>query len=101
MQINSVTYRNADGTVVTVVLDDGAEFHAPWPIRSWHRAPVEKWLEEPGNAISPYVAPPPPTKRERLQAALGNDVVKALVRREARTRGLSVAQLLTELEADI
>lgn len=62
MQINSVTYTDTDGTRVRIETADGTLF-APWPIQSWHREVIEKWLAK-GNAIQPCVEPPAPVPDE-------------------------------------
>jgi hypothetical protein len=59
MQITSITYADAEQSVVLVALDDGQQMTVPWRPSTWHREIIDAWLAE-GNEIAPYVAPPEP-----------------------------------------
>jgi hypothetical protein len=62
---------------------------------------VPSWSYDGVIFAAPVVLPPPPppTKAARLQAAFAsNAVIEALLRREAGTRGTTVAVVLAELE---
>jgi hypothetical protein len=68
MQITAITYTSADEDAVDIDTADAGRLRAPWPIHSWHREIVERWLAE-GNAIAPHVEPPEPVPDQvsRLQ----------------------------------
>lgn len=58
-----------DAGYIHVVLDDGRQFDVPDNPSNTHRQQVAEWVAE-GNSIAVYVAPPPPTADQRIDAAV-------------------------------
>lgn len=90
MQIQSITYSNSEGTVLSVVTTDG-RISVPWPCRTWHREYVQEWLDK-GGVIGDYVAPPidtSPTLEERVAEL------------ETLVKGQQIPQRVTELEQKV
>jgi hypothetical protein len=52
MEINSIKYANPGATTLTVTTSEG-QMSVPWPCRTWHREPIQDWLDA-GNRITPY-----------------------------------------------
>lgn len=106
MEIESATYTER-GDIAVVI--EGRTYTVPDDMSNRHRRALAEW-EAAGNAIGPYVAPPPPTDEERLDAAFfGSDtgklLFKVLLDSENRTRALegknaiSATQYRTALKA--
>jgi len=65
--VTSAQYNEGGGTI-HVVMDDGRVFDVPDKMSNSHRQMLAEWEAE-GNTITAYVAPPPPTTDERIDAA--------------------------------
>jgi hypothetical protein len=62
MNIESVKYANEFGTAIEVVVD-GNCFVVPYPVKTWRRVLLERWISE-GNSIAPFRS-----EQESLDAA--------------------------------
>lgn len=88
--------------MIRVTMDDGRVFDVPDDPANRHRSMVAEWVAE-GNTITAYVAPPPPTDAERIDAAFPQtDVARVLFEaffaQENRIRALEGSAAITRAQ---
>lgn len=85
-----------NGDALHVSLSDGTVVTVPWPTTTWHREPIQKFLDA-GGVIQPADPPPPPidlSDVDNLEKA-----VKALGLVVAQWNGKTVPQLKSAFKA--
>lgn len=79
MDILLVTAADAGVTSLVVETADLGRLTVPWPCATWHREPIEAWLADDGNSITPWTPPPFDRAAARAGAIAALDALSAAI----------------------
>ena len=98
--IENAVFETADNSSIRLTRN-GSVYSVPVNVGNRHYRIIQVWLAE-GNVIDPYVAPPPPTKGEKITDGITNHaIMNALVKALAKQLNITEAQLTDAIEAEL
>ena len=94
----------ATGFRIAQVVDGESEFEVAPPLE-WIDCPdevTEHWQYDGEQFLPPPQPPAPPSQRDQIAARVDQDpLIRALLQREARQKGVDVQQVLDELGVEL